>query len=84
MTIYYKGDDMASDNEMIRAGRYRHYKGNEYQVLFMAKHSETLEPMVVYQALYGDHEVWVRPAAMWNETVERDGKMFRRFEYIGE
>lgn len=66
----------------IKIGRYRHFKGNEYEVLYIAKHSETLEPMVVYKALYGDGGVWVRPASMWNETVERDGKFFKRFEYI--
>ena len=68
----------------IKAGRYRHFKGNEYEVLYLAKHSETLELMVVYRALYGEHGVWVRPAAMWNETAERDGKTYRRFTYIGE
>ncbi len=70
--------------EDIKLGRYRHFKGNEYRVLFIAKHSETLEPMVVYQALYGEGGVWVRPASMWNETVERDGKVFKRFTYIGD
>ena len=68
----------------IKAGRYRHFKGNEYEVLYLAKHSETLEPMVVYRALYGERGVWVRPALMWNETVERDGQTYRRFTYIGE
>ena len=68
----------------IKAGRYRHFKGNEYEVLYLAKHSETLEPMAVYRALYGERGVWVRPALMWNETVERDGKTYRRFTYIGE
>jgi len=68
----------------IKIGRYRHFKGNEYEVLYLAKHSETLEPMVVYRALYGEHGVWVRPARMWNETVERDGKTFVRFSYLGE
>jgi hypothetical protein len=70
--------------EEIRIGRYRHFKGNEYQVLSLARHSETLEPMVVYQALYGERGIWVRPASMWNETVERDGKTYTRFTYIGE
>ena len=69
---------------MIKTGKYRHFKGNEYEVLFVAKHSETLEEMVVYRALYGEGGVWVRPAAMWEEEVERDGKKFKRFEYIGE
>lgn len=70
--------------EEIRPGRYRHFKGNEYRVLTLARHSETEEWMVVYQALYGDQDIWVRPASMWNETVERDGKTFLRFTYIGE
>ena len=68
----------------IKIGRYRHFKGNEYEVLYLARHSETLEDMVVYRALYGAHGVWVRPAGMWNETVERDGKTYRRFTYIGD
>jgi hypothetical protein len=67
----------------IKLGRYRHFKGNEYRVLYIAKHSETLEPMVVYQALYGEYGIWVRPASMWNETVERDGDFIKRFTYIG-
>jgi len=69
--------------EKFKPGRYRHFKGNEYEVLFMAAHSETLEPMVVYRALYGEGGVWVRPAAMWNETVTREGRTFPRFTYIG-
>lgn len=68
----------------IRPGRYRHFKGKEYEVLGVARHSETEEELVVYRALYGDFGLWVRPARMWNETVERDGKTFRRFTYIGE
>lgn len=68
----------------IRPGRYRHFKGNEYQVLYVARHSETLEELVVYQALYGERGIWVRPASMWNELVERDGKTIPRFTYIGE
>ncbi len=67
----------------IKVGKYRHFKGNEYEVLCVARHSETLEDMVVYRALYGDGDVWVRPASMWNETVERDGQVRPRFEYIG-
>ena len=66
----------------IKPGKYRHFKGNEYEVLYIAKHSETLEDMVVYRALYGEGSVWVRPASMWNETVERDGKVFKRFERV--
>ena len=68
----------------LKPGRYRHFKGNEYRLLYVARHSETMEPMVVYQALYGEMGIWVRPASMWSETVERDGKTFTRFEYIGE
>ena len=59
--------------------RYRHFKGNEYEVIGIARHSETEEAMVVYKALYGDGGLWIRPADMWNETVERDGKTYRRF-----
>ena len=68
----------------IKPGRYRHFKGNEYEVVGIARHSETQEEMVVYRALYGDFGLWVRPARMWNETVERDGKTFRRFTRIGQ
>ena len=68
----------------IKPGRYRHFKGNEYEVIGLARHSETQEEMVVYRALYGDFGLWVRPARMWNETVERDGKTFRSFTYIGQ
>ena len=67
-----------------KPGVYRHFKGNEYRLLYVARHSETLEPMVVYQALYGDKGVWVRPLSMWDETVERDGAVYKRFTYIGE
>ncbi len=63
----------------IPPGRYRHFKGKEYEVIFIARHSETEESMVVYKALYGDGSVWVRPADMWNETVEKSGKQYRRF-----
>lgn len=63
-------------------GRYRHFKGNEYQLLTVARHSETMEPMVVYRALYGDGGIWVRPAAMWSEIVERDGYRGPRFVLI--
>ncbi|MBD9253760.1 DUF1653 domain-containing protein [bacterium] len=71
-------------SETIKPGRYRHFKGKEYEVLGVARHSETQEELVVYRALYSDFGLWVRPARMWNETVERDGKTFRRFTYIGE
>lgn len=68
----------------IRPGRYRHFKGNEYEVIGTARHSETLEPMVVYRALYGEGSLWVRPAAMWNETIQRDGQTFQRFTPIDD
>lgn len=67
----------------IRPGRYRHFKGKEYEVLGVASHSETLEPMVVYRALYGEGGLWVRPAAMWTEQVDREGYSGPRFMYIG-
>lgn len=69
---------------MIKLGKYKHYKGNEYEVIGVAKHSETQEDMVVYQALYGENQIWVRPLKMFLEEVEVDGKMILRFEYIGE
>lgn len=68
----------------ICPGRYRHFKGNEYEVLYTAYHSESQEPMVVYRAMYGERAVWVRPASMWNETVTREGKTFRRFARLEE
>jgi hypothetical protein len=66
-----------------RPGRYRHYKGNEYRVLGLARHSESLEPLVVYQALYGERGLWVRPAAMFVETVEVSGRRVPRFDFVG-
>ena len=68
----------------IKLGKYRHFKGGEYEVLALATHSETGEQMVVYRALYGERGVWVRPASMWNESVERDGTVYRRFTFLGE
>ena len=68
----------------IKLGKYRHFKGMEYEVLGVAKHSESLEEMVVYRALYGEGGLWVRPVSMWEETVERDGVSYRRFTYIGD
>ena len=59
-----------------------HFKGNLYEVIGMAKHSETLEEMVVYRALYGEGGLWVRRASMWNETIERDGMVYLRFTWI--
>ena len=69
---------------MIKPGRYRHFKGKEYEVYGTAKHSETEEEMVVYRQLYGEYALWVRPASMWEETVVRDGVTYQRFTYIGE
>lgn len=66
----------------IEPGRYRHYKGREDEVLGMATHSETLEPMVVYRALYGDGAVWVRPAAMWYDPIETKDGMVTRFTKV--
>ena len=68
----------------IKVGRYRHFKVGEYEVYGLATHSETGEQLVVYQALYGERGLWVRPVAMFLETVERDGQVRPRFEYIGE
>ena len=68
----------------IKPGKYRHFKGNLYQVIGTALHSETMEPMVVYRALYGEGGLWVRPAAMWNEIVDKEPYHGPRFQYIGE
>ena len=70
--------------ETLRPGIYRHFKGNEYELLYIATHSETEEPMVVYRALYGDGGVWVRPLPMWTEHVERDGYSGPRFAFVRE
>ena len=67
---------------MIAPGKYRHYKGNDYEVIGMATHSETHEQMVVYRPLYGEGNLWVRPAAMFAETVVVDGKRVPRFSPI--
>ena len=67
----------------LKKGKYRHFKGNEYELIDIAYHSETMEPMVVYRALYGEKGLWVRPASMWTETVERDGYCGPRFQHIG-
>ncbi len=68
----------------IKPGKYRHFKGNYYEVIGTASHSETLEPMVVYRALYGEFGLWVRPAAMWNEWVEKEEYQGPRFTYAEE
>ena len=68
----------------IKLGRYVHFKGKEYEVIGVASHSETLEEMVVYRALYGDGGIWVRPATMWNDVVEHDGRIVKRFTHEDE
>ena len=68
----------------LKPGRYRHYKGRDYQVIDVARHSETEELMVVYRTLYGDHDLWVRPLDMFTEEVEVDGKTRPRFTFISE
>lgn len=68
----------------VPLGRYRHFKGNLYDLVEIAHHSETLEPMAVYRALYGEKGLWVRPLAMFLETIQRDGQELQRFQYIGD
>ncbi|KJS09503.1 MAG: hypothetical protein VR73_02020 [Gammaproteobacteria bacterium BRH_c0] len=68
----------------LKKGLYRHFKGNLYRLLEIARHSESGEEMVVYQALYGERGIWVRPLAMFDETIERDGKTFKRFAWVLE
>lgn len=85
LEAYGEQKQRAAYDEAVSAippGRYRHFKGNEYEVIGVARHSEDETPMVVYRALYGEGGLWVRPAAMWNETVTRDGKTCKRFTKI--
>lgn len=70
------------ENNMLKLGKYKHYKGNEYEVIGVAKHSETLEELVVYRALYGEEQIWVRPLKMFLEDVEVDGKKILRFSLV--
>lgn len=80
-----EADKYAKMLSMIKAGRYRHYKGREMRVIGVAKHSETLEDMVVYEEPTNElSKLWVRPASMFTEEVEVDGKKIKRFEYLGE
>ena len=74
----------SDDALAVRPGRYRHFKGGEYEVIGIARDSETEQEMVVYRALYGERGLWVRPLRMFTEVVERDGQRMRRFEFIGE
>lgn len=71
-------------NSEIKLGKYKHYKGNLYEVIGVAKHSETLEDLIVYRARHGKHELWVRPLGMFLEKVEVNGKKVPRFEYLEE
>lgn len=68
----------------ISKGRYRHYKGADYEVIDVARHSETLEEFVVYRPLYGERGLWIRPLAMFTETVEVEGELLPRFRYLGD
>ncbi len=67
---------------MLKRGIYKHYKGNLYELIDVANHSETLEKMVLYRALYGEKELWVRPVSMWDEKVVVEGREVSRFEYV--
>ena len=75
---------MEQSDRTVRPGRYRHYKGNDYQVIGIARHSETEEELVVYRCLYGDHSLWVRPLAMFMEEVAVDGRQVPRFARYGD
>ncbi len=78
------GDPLPPLPAQPQPGLYRHYKGRDYRVLGLARHSETLEPLVVYQALYGEHGLWVRPVAMFTEMIEHGGKRLPRFAAVSE
>lgn len=69
---------------IVQPGRYRHYKGGEYEVIGTARHSETEEQLVVYRCLYGDYSLWVRPLSMFNETVNLAGEQVSRFTRVGD
>ena len=73
-----------ADPVVVKVGRYRHYKGNDYQVEGVATHSESGAQLVVYRPLYGDRALWVRPLDMFSEVVERDGELVPRFAYVAE
>lgn len=69
-------------NKEIKKGKYRHFKGNLYELIDTARHSESQEVHVVYRALYGEGGLWIRPLAMFDETIERDGVVLKRFQYV--
>ncbi len=73
---------MHNSDSIVINGIYRHYKGLDYKVLYIARHSETLESLVVYQALYGEFEIWVRPLDMFLENIVINNEMRPRFEFI--
>ncbi|MBS8240038.1 DUF1653 domain-containing protein [Marinobacter lipolyticus] len=75
---------MGDKKPELRPGRYRHYKGKDYQVIDIARHSETEEKLVVYRCLYGDHSLWVRPLSMFQETVDVAGEQIPRFAWVSE
>lgn len=75
---------MSERKSSVTPGRYRHYKGKDYEVLGVARHSETEEPLVVYRCLYGDFSLWVRPLAMFQETVDVAGEQVPRFARLGD
>ena len=68
---------------MLQPGKYRHFKGQFYEVIGVARHSETEEPFVVYRPLYGERGLWVRPLSMFDESIEKDGRHVKRFEFVG-
>jgi len=72
------------ESREIKIGKYQHFKGNNYEVIGIAKHSETMEELVVYRALYGEHGLWVRPLKMFLEEVEFEGNKVPRFKYLGD
>jgi len=79
-----KSSKNAMGDNFLKLGKYRHYKGNEYDVVGVGRHSETLEELVVYRALYGDYDLWARPLKMFIEDVKIDGKKVPRFKYLGD
>ena len=79
-----KNKKRKANNMELKKGKYKHFKGNEYELIDIAIHSETLEEMVVYRPLYGEGKLWVRPASMWNEEVIHNGEKVKRFTFINQ